>query len=75
MKYLMRIGLTMLALVLVAACTLVPQEIRQQQATIVSSAQEVAADTFGELVDDFIIVTPVPTPPTAERNMLGTSGK
>ncbi len=71
MKYLMRIGLIMLALVLAAACTLVPQEIREQQATLVSSAQEVAADTFGELVDEFIIITPVPTPPTVDFSNLG----
>ena len=56
MKYLMGIGLIMLALVLVAACTLTTQEIREQRATLVSSAQEIAADTFGELVDDFIIL-------------------
>ncbi|HXV41908.1 MAG TPA: hypothetical protein VEC96_02500 [Anaerolineae bacterium] len=71
MTYLMRIGLAMLVMFLLTTCTLTTQEIRQQQATIVSSAQEAAADTFGEIVDDFIIVTPVPTPPRVDFSNLG----
>jgi len=71
MKRSLQIGLIMLILGLITACTLTTEEIRRQRATIVSSAGEVVEDTFGELVDDFVFVTPVPTPVIVDFDNLG----